>query len=115
MLLRMTYLWPAGVVLFNSSVAGGPTCMRSGAIYAMTKAALNQLTRNLACEWASAGIRVNTVAPWVRPCLSLIHLDASCASCSVRLARMLLTDFSASHSCQAWSRFCETEDMAICA
>jgi NAD(P)-dependent dehydrogenase (short-subunit alcohol dehydrogenase family) len=68
-LVCVTYLWPAGVILFNSSVAGGPTCMRSGAIYAMTKAALNQLTRNLACEWASAGIRVNTVAPWVRPVL----------------------------------------------
>jgi Tropinone reductase 1 len=30
----------------------------------MTKAALIQLTRNLACEWAAAGVRVNAVAPW---------------------------------------------------
>ncbi|GIL92654.1 hypothetical protein Vretimale_19463 [Volvox reticuliferus] len=51
-------------IVFNSSVAGGPTAMRSGTLYAMTKAALNQLTKNLACEWASAGIRVNSVAPW---------------------------------------------------
>lgn len=55
---------PGSSVVFNSSVAGGPTSMRSGAIYAMTKAAINQLTRNLACEWAKDGIRVNTVAPW---------------------------------------------------
>lgn len=53
-----------GVIIFNSSVAGGPTAMRSGTLYAMTKAALNQLTKNLACEWASSSIRVNTVAPW---------------------------------------------------
>lgn len=52
------------VVIFNSSVAGGPTAMKSGAIYGMTKAAMNQLTKNLACEWARDGIRVNSVAPW---------------------------------------------------
>lgn len=39
-----------GCILFNSSVSGGPTAMFSGSLYAMTKAALNQLTKNLACE-----------------------------------------------------------------
>lgn len=51
-------------VLFNSSVAGGPTAMRSGAPYGLTKAALNQMARSLAVEWAADGIRVNSVAPW---------------------------------------------------
>ena len=51
-------------VLFNSSVAGGPTAMKSGSLYAMTKASLNQLAKNLTCEWAGDGIRVISVAPW---------------------------------------------------
>jgi tropinone reductase I len=45
------------------SVAG-VTAIRSGTVYAMTKAAMAQLSKNLACEWAGDGIRVNCVAPW---------------------------------------------------
>jgi len=29
-----------------------------------SSAAMNQLTKNLACEWAKDNIRANTVAPW---------------------------------------------------
>ena len=38
---------------------------RTGIPYAMTKAALHQMTRSLAVDWAADGIRVNTVAPGV--------------------------------------------------
>ena len=31
----------------------------------MTKAAMVQLTRSLACEWGKLAIRVNCVAPWM--------------------------------------------------
>jgi len=50
-------------VVFNSSVAG-VTAISSGTVYACSKAALNQLAKNLACEWGRSGIRVNSVAPW---------------------------------------------------
>jgi Tropinone reductase 1 len=54
---------PAASVVNVVSVAG-MTHVRSGAPYGMTKAALIQLTRNLAVEWAQSEIRVNAVAPW---------------------------------------------------
>lgn len=53
----------AGVIVNITSVAG-IVALRTGAVYAMTKAALNQLTKNLAVEWAQDKIRVNAVAPW---------------------------------------------------
>lgn len=52
-----------GVIINISSVAGLGH-MRTGIVYGMTKAALNQMTANLAVEWAAEMIRVNAIAPW---------------------------------------------------
>lgn len=52
----------AGIV--NIGSVAGLTHVLSGAPYAMTKAAMTQMTRTLAVEWAADKIRVNTVAPW---------------------------------------------------
>ncbi|XP_051142661.1 tropinone reductase-like isoform X2 [Andrographis paniculata] len=45
-----------------SSIAG-LTHVFVGSIYGASKAAVNQLTKNLACEWAKDNIRVNSVTP----------------------------------------------------
>ncbi|MEJ2514849.1 MAG: SDR family oxidoreductase [Gammaproteobacteria bacterium] len=53
----------SGAVVNVASVAG-LTHLATGAPYGASKAAMIQLTRNLACEWAADAIRVNAVAPW---------------------------------------------------
>lgn len=50
--------------IVNISSTAGETHIRTGSIYGMTKAAIIQLSKNLAGEWAQDGIRVNTVSPW---------------------------------------------------
>ncbi|KAM0039158.1 putative oxidoreductase [Helianthus debilis subsp. tardiflorus] len=50
-------------IVFISSVAG-LVHLNSGSVYGATKGAINQLAKNLACEWGKDNIRVNSVAPW---------------------------------------------------
>jgi Tropinone reductase 1 len=53
-----------GASVVNIGSVAGVTCIKTGTPYSMTKAAMNQLTGNLACEWGPHGIRVNCVTPW---------------------------------------------------
>lgn len=50
--------------IVNVGSVSGLTHVRTGPLYGLSKAAVHQLSKNLASEWASDGIRVNSVAPW---------------------------------------------------
>lgn len=54
---------PGGAAIVNLSSVAGTTHIPSGFAYAASKAAMDQMTRNLGVEWARFGIRVNSVAP----------------------------------------------------
>ena len=50
--------------VINIASVAGSFDVQSGPPYGMTKAAIIQMTRNLAGEWAPFGIRVNSISPW---------------------------------------------------
>ena len=55
-----------GVIINNTSIHGSRSVEYMQA-YAASKAALDSLTRGLACEYAEDGVRVNAIAPGVVP------------------------------------------------
>jgi NAD(P)-dependent dehydrogenase (short-subunit alcohol dehydrogenase family) len=59
------FLKKSGVAsVINIASVAGKLDVQSGPPYGMTKAAIIQLTRHLAAEWAEFNIRVNSVSPW---------------------------------------------------
>ncbi|KAJ8637243.1 hypothetical protein MRB53_011510 [Persea americana] len=53
-----------GSIVFLSSIAS-LVAVSSGTPNSASKGALNQFTKDLACEWAKDNIRTNCVAPWL--------------------------------------------------
>jgi Tropinone reductase 1 len=63
--LFLTLFCPEGATIVNVSSAAGVQSSGTGVAYGISKAALNHLTKTLACEWAQRNIRVNAVTPWM--------------------------------------------------
>ncbi len=53
-----------GGSIVNIGSVAGSVYVGSGAPYAMTKAAMDEMTRYLASEWGPDNVRVNAVNPW---------------------------------------------------
>lgn len=50
--------------IINISSVAGHVALRTGVVYAATKAAMIQMTKVLAMEWGQFGINVNSIGPW---------------------------------------------------
>jgi NAD(P)-dependent dehydrogenase (short-subunit alcohol dehydrogenase family) len=54
----------SGGKIINIASVAGQVALRTGVVYAATKAAIMQMTKVLAMEWGQYGINVNAIGPW---------------------------------------------------
>ena len=50
--------------IINVSSVGGERALKTGVVYAASKAAIIQMTKVMAMEWGPDNIRVNAIGPW---------------------------------------------------
>jgi NAD(P)-dependent dehydrogenase (short-subunit alcohol dehydrogenase family) len=60
---RMIQRGQGGSIINVSSIAGATALGRGNFVYSISKGAINQMTRELAVEWAKYRIRVNAILP----------------------------------------------------
>lgn len=53
-----------GGSIVNISSVGGERALKTGVVYAASKAAIIQMTKVMAMEWGTKNIRVNAIGPW---------------------------------------------------
>lgn len=53
-----------GGSIINVSSVGGERALKTGVVYAASKAAIIQMTKVMAMEWGTKNIRVNAIGPW---------------------------------------------------
>ncbi len=53
-----------GASIINVSSVGGDRALKTGIVYAASKATIIQMTKVMAMEWGERGIRVNAIGPW---------------------------------------------------
>lgn len=82
----------------NVSSAAGIQSSGTGAAYGMSKAALNQMTRALACEWAAKRIRVNSIAPWMTYTPMLLNASSSLSTSPTTTTATTVPDDSSSQN-----------------
>ncbi|MED1205348.1 SDR family NAD(P)-dependent oxidoreductase [Heyndrickxia acidicola] len=54
----------SGGRIINITSVGGHVALRTGVVYAATKAALIQMTKVLALEWGQYNVNINAIGPW---------------------------------------------------
>lgn len=74
-----------GAIVNFSALGGGIVGLgRAGSAYGMSKGGVVSLTRDLAAEWTSQGVRVNAVAPgWIRTPMTQVLQDNEARSARV--------------------------------
>tara|TARA_B100000029_G_scaffold164502_2_gene160613 strand:+ start:10165 stop:10941 length:777 start_codon:yes stop_codon:yes gene_type:complete len=76
-------------IIINVSSITGEAAQKGNGIYAISKAALSHMTRQMALEWAKHGVRVNAIAPgYFRTDLNSDFLDSDMSAPMIKRVPM---------------------------